>query len=341
MIVTNSLSGGGAERSMNLLSNELTKRGWPVSLIPINSGPNDRVAPICEVFPLNRRWNDGFLGTASALKKFHRIVKLWEPDILVLNCDLPELFGAFLFGNTNLVAVEHSSFSWNQRQMLGKIVRKILMFRKVTWVAVSSHLNIWPSKGLPSKVLQNPVAVAGPIRTWEHASSINRLVYIGRFSPEKRPKMALDLASVESMRVVMIGDGILREQLVNQANNELINSVFVGHVDDPWLEIQSGDLLIVPSAFEGDGLVVLEGLQQNVPMLLADIPDLRRFGLPEKNYCANLSDFSLRIREFKGNIEGLKVPVFLTEHLLLERNLDVIGALWETFLKQRLCTQLM
>jgi len=341
MIVTNSLSGGGAERSMNLLSNELTKRGWQVLLIPINSGPNDRVAPICEVFPLNRRWKDGFLGTATALKKFHRIVKLWDPDILVLNCDLPELFGAFLFGNNNLVAVEHSSFPWNQRQMLGKIVRKILLFRKVTWVAVSNHLNIWPSKSLPSKVLQNPLDFKGYVRTREPKSSIDRLVYIGRFSSEKRPEMALNLARVESIRIVMIGDGILREQLVNQAKNELINSVFVGHVDDPWLEIQSGDLLIVPSAFEGDGLVVLEGLQQNVPMLLADIPDLRRFRLPEKNYCTNLSDFSLRISDFKENLEGLKVPVVLTEQLLLERNIDVIGALWESFLKQRLCNQLM
>ena len=36
MVVTNSLAGGGAERSMNLLVNELASRGMALSLVPIN-----------------------------------------------------------------------------------------------------------------------------------------------------------------------------------------------------------------------------------------------------------------------------------------------------------------
>ena len=334
MLVTNSLSGGGAERSMNLLSRELTQRGWHVSLIPINAGRMDQVIPTCEVFPLNRKWNAGFKSTALALKNMNQIVRLWRPDILVLNCDLPELFGACLLGKYNLVAIEHSSNPWSHRPILGKIVRKILTLRKVTWVAVSNHLYIWPSRNLPVKVLQNPVTPAEKIRTQGLKSSINRLVYIGRLSSEKRPKIALDLASSESMRIVMIGDGILRDQLEHQARSELIDAIFLGHVDNPWLEIQTGDLLIVPSAFEGDGLVVLEGLQQNVPMLLADIPDLRRFGLPEKNYCANLCDFTSRIKDFAENLDSLEIPASEVEKLLLERNLRVIGTAWETFLEK-------
>ena len=334
MIVTNSLSGGGAERSMNLLSTELTERGWHVSLIPINASRIDQIVPTCEVFPLNRKWNDGLKSTVLALKNLNRIARLWRPDIVALNCDLPELFGACLLGNYNLIAIEHSSNPWSQRPNLGKMVRKILTFRKVTWVAVANHLCIWPTRNLPSKVLQNPLTPAGEVRTQEPHSSIKRLVYIGRLSSEKRPKIALDLALSESMEVVMIGDGILREQLENQARRDLINAIFLGHVDNPWLEIQSGDLLIVPSAFEGDGLVVLEGLQQNVPMLLADIPDLRRLRLPEKNYCTNPYDFSLRIKDFAENLEGLKVPSSQSEKLVRERNLEVIGTEWETFLEK-------
>ena len=88
MIVTNSLSGGGAERSMNLLANELTKRGWPVSLVPINSGKPDQVVPVCSVFPLNRIWNGSFLNTVVAFWNFNKVVNSWKPDIIVLNCDL-------------------------------------------------------------------------------------------------------------------------------------------------------------------------------------------------------------------------------------------------------------
>ena len=43
MIVTNSLSGGGAERSMNIVSNEMHMRKWPTILVALNSGPRDLV----------------------------------------------------------------------------------------------------------------------------------------------------------------------------------------------------------------------------------------------------------------------------------------------------------
>ena len=45
-IVTNSLSGGGAERAMNLLADNLGKfENFNVMLIPINAGPPDLIQP--------------------------------------------------------------------------------------------------------------------------------------------------------------------------------------------------------------------------------------------------------------------------------------------------------
>ena len=334
MIVTNSLTGGGAERSMNLVCNELTKRGWSVSLMPINSGPPDLIVPTCEVFPLDRKWKDGIKKTMLALKDMNLIVKSWRPDIIILNCDLPELFGVFLLGKHHLVAIEHTTNPWAQRLILGRIVRRILTFRMVTWVAVSTHLTIWPSGSKPSEVLQNPVTPSREINSHTTNGSINRLVYLGRLSSEKRPELALEIALSTCLKIVVIGEGVMRNKLEHQAMRESIKANFLGRVDNPWLEVQAGDLLIVPSAFEGDGLVVLEGLQHNIPMLLADIPDFRRFRLPDKNYCANLSDFVTRIGDFKDRPEELRVPIALTKSLLVERNLEVIGSAWEAFLEQ-------
>ncbi len=47
-IVTNSLSGGGAERAMNLVCAELSeslKNEIEITLVPINNGPKDLVEP--------------------------------------------------------------------------------------------------------------------------------------------------------------------------------------------------------------------------------------------------------------------------------------------------------
>jgi len=333
MIVTNSLSGGGAERSMNLLSNELTKRGWPVSLVPINSSIADQVVAVSEVFSLDRKWNSSFVNTIIALWKFNKVVSIWQPDVIVLNCDLPELFGALLPGKHNLVALEHASQPWKQRKLFGKLVRKILSFRKITWAAVSTHLTIWPSKEKPTTVLQNSV-----LRPIEHKlrvtdSEIKRLAFIGRLSQEKRPDLALEIAKLTKLELIVIGDGLMKEELESKALHESINATFLGWVKDPWSEILAGDLLIVTSSFEGDGLIVIEGLAHRVPILLAGISDLRRFNFPEKHYCNTLDGFVSRVAEFENRLGELIVESDVTKVILEERLISKVGDEWIKFLE--------
>ena len=335
MIVTNSLSGGGAERSMNLLSNELTKRGWSVSLVPINSGTPDQVVPACEVFPLDRKWNGSTADTIVALWKFNKIVSSWEPDVIVLNCDLPELFGALLFGKHNLVALEHTSQPWGQRKPLGKIVRRILKLRKTTWAAVSTHLTIWPLKDKPNTVLQNSVLLPEENTTRVIGREIKRLVFIGRLSHEKRPDLALEIAKLTNLELIIIGHGLMNEELEKKALYESIRVSFLGWVKDPWSEIQSGDLLVVTSSFEGDGLIVIEGLAHGIPMLLSDISDLRRFNFPERNYGKDFNGFVAKCVYFRHKLHDLCVPVDISTRILEGRSIEIIGTSWESFLNQR------
>jgi glycosyltransferase involved in cell wall biosynthesis len=331
MFVTNSLTGGGAERSINLVCNELLRRNWQVCLVPINEGDPDQVVPECEVFPLNRQWRGTPLDTARALWRFNKTVRFWRPDIIVLNTDLPEMFGASLLFHPKLVAVEHSSIPWAKRTAFGKSIRRILAKRRVTWVSVSSHIDIWPERGKPHSILQNPISSRGDSKTPD-ISQIKRLVFIGRFSLEKRPEMALEIGAETGLVVEFIGDGALRRELETKASSRSIKARFRGQVNSPWAEIGTGDLLIVPSTTEGDGLVVLEGLQHGIPMLISDIPDFRRFGFPENNYCADFSAFVTRIKEFEGMPENLVVPFERADSILRERELSAVGDSWEAFL---------
>ena len=75
MFVTNSLSGGGAERAINLVVNELVVRNLEVSLVPINAGMEDSVKPTCPVFHVQRTWKSGLIQTATSLIRFNSIVK--------------------------------------------------------------------------------------------------------------------------------------------------------------------------------------------------------------------------------------------------------------------------
>ncbi len=334
MIVTNSLTGGGAERSMNLVSNELTLRGWPVALVPINESDSDLITPRCEVFPLNRKWQGSVFGTFLSFLKFITIVRSWKPDVLVLNCDLPELYGAFLPKKPNIVVVEHTNHAWFSRKSLGKMIRRTLRFRQAKWVAVSSHLTIWPDGDLPTKVLQNPLT---PSPNVAQRSGVNpglkRLIYIGRLSPEKQPKRMLEIGQRSQTEILIIGDGAMRDFLQEEATRTGIKATFSGYVLNPWALVQQGDLLIVPSAWEGDGLVVIEGMEKRIPVLLSDIPDFRRFGLPEINYCKTEADFVARINQYQEDLGSLVVPEDVTRSILASRSPEIVGEAWENFLK--------
>ena len=54
LFVSNSLSGGGAERAINIAVNEMAKKKSPVGLLVINNGPQDLYAPNVPTFQLNR-----------------------------------------------------------------------------------------------------------------------------------------------------------------------------------------------------------------------------------------------------------------------------------------------
>jgi GalNAc-alpha-(1->4)-GalNAc-alpha-(1->3)-diNAcBac-PP-undecaprenol alpha-1,4-N-acetyl-D-galactosaminyltransferase len=332
MIVTNSLSGGGAERSMNLICNELSSRGWVISLVPINSSSEDQVVPKCTVFALNRPWQSGLFRTLNSMWRFNQVVGNWKPDVIVLNCDLPELFGATVLGRQNLVVLEHSSSPWFQRQALGKVVRKILVFRLATWATVSSHLSIWSTNEKPAAVLQNPITTEIINKPRIVGDEISRLLYVGRLSREKRPEFALKIAQLVQVELEIMGDGGLRDQLEEQAAQKSINVNFRGRVTKPWAEITPGDLLIVPSSVEGDGLVIIEAMQTQIPLLVADIPDLRRFEFPERNYCRDVDDFVKRINQYSKNLSQLLIPANISRPILGNRSLSNVGDSWIKFL---------
>jgi glycosyltransferase involved in cell wall biosynthesis len=338
MIVTNSLTGGGAERSMNLVANEMMKRGQSVALVPINTGPSDHVIPTCDVFPLGRKWRSGFSETICALWKFNSLVRKWKPDLVVLNCDLPELFGALLLSPQKLMAVEHINHPWITRKFFGRLVRKILKMRKTSWAAVSTHLTIWPEKEIPIGILLNPIfGTSSPEPSQsthiQKVEKLKRLVFIGRLVEQKRPDWVFEIASQTKLPTEFIGDGLMFEDLKEKATRRNLPITFHGQVIDPWALVEKGDLLLIPSMYEGDGLVVLEALYREVPMLIADIPDFRRFRFPETNYCDSVGNFLKSIETIQNNLTELSIPKALSEQVLGPRSIQAVGDSWEKFIK--------
>jgi glycosyltransferase involved in cell wall biosynthesis len=332
LIVTNSASGGGAERSMNTLANELVSRNIEVTQMFINKSVPDKIDTLAPIIELNRKWRSGLLSTLNGYLNFNKHLRRIKPEVLILNCDLPEMYGAFSFFSGQVIAVEHSDKAWQKRRLLGVLVRLFLLFRKTQWVKVSEFLKIWPFNRVSARTLENPIA---PIkhRSSTQNRSIEHIVFIGRFADQKRPTWVYEIAKLSNKKVLLFGEGELLEPILNLGSGENLDFTSHGFTPDPWSNIPDNSLLVVPSAWEGDGMVVIEALFCNLPFLISDIPEFRRFNFAEENYCNSVTDFVSRINDFDSKLVELEISDLIANEILIKRNPEVIANSWIEFIE--------
>lgn len=327
LVVTNSLTGGGAERSMNSLVNLLHANSVEVLLFPINEGSSDAVLPDCEVIAPIRSWKAGVIPTLISFFKFREKVREISPDVVIVNCELPELYAVFLPMRMKLIFVEHTSKPWQKHKLLGYFIRTVARFRNTYWVLVSDHLKSNSFLVKSDCVIPNLISAQQNHLADGHSPE-PRIVFVGRLSTEKDPELFLEIAGFCDRPAVVIGTGVLFETLTLQ--NKMSNSQvsFLGQLNNPWAQLHSNDTIVLTSRFEGDGLVLLEAISRNLPVLVRDISDLRRFGLPELNYFQSAEIAANRLAEFHSNPRGLEVPTDIANRILSTRDDKVILASW-------------
>jgi glycosyltransferase involved in cell wall biosynthesis len=300
VFVSNSSSGGGAERATNNLVSALQLHHSSIHLININRSRRDSNSPDFLVKEINRDWDSGLIPTLMSFIKFNFYLMRVKPTVLVLNCDLPETFGALLLRKTKIIVVEHSSFSWGTRRSMGRLIRGILRLRRARWVSVGKHIQPWALGhssfvAIPNLVTRNFGQGLSP--NTQQNGPVRRLVYIGRLNNHlKQPDWIIRLASQINMQAVYIGDGPQANELKDLADHLQVSCSFLGYQIDPWNFLKSGDLLVVPSLAEGDPLVVVEAISRRIPILLRSSPGLTQFNLCPTNFALSLEEFVTKIR---------------------------------------------
>ena len=327
LVVTNSISGGGAERAMNLLVNSLSLKLKNLFLVTINQSQFENFDLVVPVITINRVWRGSFANTLKSWVKFQiKLIQL-KPDVLILNCDLPEFYGAVSLTRAKLICVEHTNHPWIKRKRVGTVIRFILKLKGVIWVAVSNHLYIWPNQSIPDHVINNLVWETSNQSTKFHGA-IKRLVFIGRLSYEKGPELFLEIVDQTGIPALIMGDGELRLELEKFTKFKSLNVEFKGFTPNPWANLTSGDLLIITSKWEGDGLVAVEAIQRKIPLIVSKIEEFERFKLPSKNYARNKFDYISLITLNKNRSEVFIVNPKIRNQILSSRDTNKITLEW-------------
>lgn len=335
LFVINSVSGGGAENSIRMLSEYMITNGNNIHVCAINTTKSDELESVDKehFHVLNREWKGGLISTVQNFLKFKEILKELKPKYVIANCELPELYVAIgAPKRSSIIAVEHTSNPWAGRKLLGLAIRGILRFRRTNWITVSnSATSIWKGAKSP-QYIANPIDIGNV--TYKVTDDRQDLVFVGRLRREKHPEWVIEAAIRLELEVHIFGDGENRQELEHLYTKSHPNVHFQGFMKSPWSEISPDSLIVVPSDFEGDGMVVAEALMLGRQVLLRDNQDLRRFGLPDNNYFTNKEELITKINEWnQSGRKSLRVPKAILDELKDVRNIKSIASTWCNVLK--------
>ena len=122
-----------------------------------------------------------------------------------------------------------------------------------------------------------------------------KLGCIARLSEQKGLTYLLDamsLLTIKDIRLFIVGEGELREELENKVKelNLQDSVIFLGYRKDIVECINSFDFCVLPSVFEGFGLVAIEAFMNSKTLVATDIPGLNEVVTNENGILVPVKD---------------------------------------------------
>jgi GalNAc-alpha-(1->4)-GalNAc-alpha-(1->3)-diNAcBac-PP-undecaprenol alpha-1,4-N-acetyl-D-galactosaminyltransferase len=293
MFVIHSMHGGGSERQMSYLANEIASRAQ-TSLVTLDETGNDAypLNPRIERFGLKLASTQGgfFRGAIANIRRISSLrarIRNWNPDVVVSFCDSTNI--VTLLACPRKIPVLISERSDPRRQTLG---RSWEMMRKrsyprcrmcVTQTAeVSEYISSqhWVSA---SKIVVIPSAIRPPdlnLESLDRQRALLRpktLIFVGRLSKEKRVDRLLNAwASLKEhhaeWQLQIVGDGLERKALQQLATELNIKQSVQWALwsDDVWTALRTSHAYCLVSDYEGFPQSMLEAMASGLPVAVLD-----------------------------------------------------------------------
>ncbi len=283
VILFQDFAAGGTERIMIRLANQWAQRRRVTILCGTMAGPTHQsVGPdveVIEAFPPIPR---------SPLSRLHlgRAFSLMLPalnaDVLVSpgNHILPAL-AAMPRTAVPIVCKLSNPLESGMPRWFGRMLlspgRRWMASRLTSIVAMSDNLKRELAAHVAEaiiSVIAEPIVDDQPPAVSLRPGPRRRLVFVGRLVPQKNVALAIRALSLlpQDFTLRIVGDGPERpmlERLVRTSN--LSDRVrFVGQVDDVQPHLQAGDLLVLPSRYEGYPAVAVEALAAGLAIVATD-----------------------------------------------------------------------
>ena len=202
-----------------------------------------------------------------------------------------ELFAAKIVGVSKRIIHSHNTKAevnglLSKRKSLIKLGQMLYLILATDYVACSDKAGDWLfGKNNKTLLLKNGIDAQrfrfNPQDRFEARNELginNCIVYghVGRFEKQKNHKFLIRVFKElykrnKSSRLLLIGDGSLKNELINLVKSEQLESavLFLGNVDNVEYYYNAMDLFLFPSLFEGFGIVAIEAQCNGLPVIMS------------------------------------------------------------------------
>jgi glycosyltransferase involved in cell wall biosynthesis len=292
---TTCLGGGGAEKHLVRVANQMDRSEFQVTIV-VNRGGGSYEH---EVAPDIRTTNLGVDRSRRAVRPLRRFLREARPDVLCPVMDFPAcvavLATRFLSCRPAVVPSVQAVPSRKSEPQASRSDRVLLFAMKRLYPRVPGMISL--SHGVARELEDRIPALRGRIRVIPNAGFgpelgelVNEplpespcpgtgpvVVACGRFVEPKGFDVLLRAfarvrAERPDARLWLVGDGPLRSSLEGLARElELGEDVwFTGRRDNPFPFMRAGDLFVLPSRLEAFGNVVVEAMAAGTAVLATD-----------------------------------------------------------------------
>lgn len=294
-----SMTGGGAERQLALLSAAQVRRGHEVHVALVRRGANfqrlvSSGAIIHQLGAVAEDVRDGLVeGQLSARQRLDvatdvvRLISRLQPHVTQTWLPSMDVVGgsaATLAGVPWVLSERESASSYppgaatRGREIVARTAAAVVANSAAGAVYWSSRLSGRTVEVIPNAAPIDEIDASPPATAWPRGSLV---LFVGRLCAQKDPLMFVESVRLAAREVpvhaVLCGVGPMHgeiQQAVSEAG--LQGGVTIaGYRSDVWSLMKSAGAMVSTSLFEGRPNGVIEAMAARCPVVLSDIPEHR------------------------------------------------------------------
>jgi glycosyltransferase involved in cell wall biosynthesis len=310
---------GGAEKQLLTLVEEQVKSGYKVKVIYLKNEPElqysfEKIG--AEVL--------NFLVGKSIINQILTLRKYLKFKSTILHAHLPraELFCALTKKNNFLIISKHNSekFFPKSNSMVSKIIARFVFSRCLVCICISAAVRrylldigeVYECSKL--EIVHYGYSKNGMKGLYTLESSKKELgiseffVFgtIARLVKQKNYEILLEsFAKISNsnnqVKLLIVGDGPDKNKVIHYAEKlKILEKIFwVTHTNDVYKFLSAMDVFVLASNYEGFGLVLLEAMQSNTPIIAANnssIPEVLGATYPGLFETSNSEELETKLR---------------------------------------------